>query len=310
MAFLEGQTPKERKQMIAAAALGVVALIALWYAFFSSTPAKRPTSNTNNNRTTRLSPTPTIVNGSAQQASGTTEPEISLVGPVRFDITPAAVPEAGRNIFAYYVPPPKPTPDLSKLPTPTPTPTPPLMLASVSPANVYARTGDFTLDVSGDKFPIQARINIDGRELDTKYHGPQHLSSTVPAAVIASEGPRRVTVRTPDGQLYSNDATLNVSAPPAPQYSYVGMVGTPGYNDTAILKEKASSKLVNVQRGDTLSGRFRVTSISEREVALMDTSLRIKHTLPLTRDGDSNRGQPQQRIPTRPAEPENPDEEP
>jgi hypothetical protein len=41
-----------------------------------------------------------------------------------------------------------------------------------------------------------------------------------------------------------------------------------------------------VQRGDVVSGRFRVTSIADREVVLVDTNLKIKHLLTLTGEGD------------------------
>jgi hypothetical protein len=152
--------------------------------------------------------------------------------------------------------------------------------------------------VSGDKFTPQTRIYIDGRELETRYISPQQLSATVPAAVIAYEGARQVVVRTPDGTLYSNTATISVAAPPVPNYTYVGLIGGQRYNDTAILKDKNNKNLVNVQRGDTLSGRFRVTSISQREVVLIDTNLRVKHTLPLTTEG-GNQGNPQ-RVPQQP----------
>jgi hypothetical protein len=214
------------------------------------------------------------------------------------DPSPPAVPEASRNIFAYYVPPPPVQKPAPPTPTPTPAPPPPLTVSSVSPTNVYARTSDFKLDVAGDKFTPQTRIYIDGRELETRYLGPQQLSATVPAAAIAYEGARQIVVRTPDGTLYSNPATLNVAAPPVPNYTYVGLVGGQRYNDTAILKDKNSKNLVNVQRGDTVSGRFRVTSISQREIVLVDTNLRIKHTLPLTTEGATPGGQ--QRMPQQP----------
>jgi hypothetical protein len=181
------------------------------------------------------------------------------------------------------------------------------MVASISPSNVYARTSDFKLAVAGDKFTPQTRIYIDGRELETQYLGPQQLSATVPAAVISSEGERQITVRTPDGTLYSNPATLSVAAPPVPNYTYVGLVGGLRYNDTAILKDKSSKNLVNIQRGDTVSGRFRVTSISQREVVLLDTSLKIKHTLPLMVESGPPGSSPQ-RIPQQPVV--NDDDEP
>ncbi|HEV7843032.1 MAG TPA: hypothetical protein VGO69_05010, partial [Pyrinomonadaceae bacterium] len=76
---------------------------------------------------------------------------------------------------------------------------------------------------------------------------------------------------------------------------FVGLLGKKGSNDTALLKDKSSRDLLNVQRGDLLGGRFRVTSISEREVALIDTNLKIKHSLPLTTDtGTATPGAPGQ----------------
>ncbi|MBV9210805.1 MAG: hypothetical protein JOZ52_09265, partial [Acidobacteria bacterium] len=39
-------------------------------------------------------------------------------------------------------------------------------------------------------------------------------------------------------------------------------------------------ELLNVQRGDVIGGRFRVTNITDREIELTDTNLRIKHKLP------------------------------
>ncbi|HEX8745760.1 MAG TPA: IPT/TIG domain-containing protein [Pyrinomonadaceae bacterium] len=301
MASPEENPKSERKKMIAAAALGLVALVTLWYAFFSS-PSKpaaaTPTNSANANRAT-LAPrstsggtAPTIRN------AGLREEEMPLAAPAPIplgDAPPLAVPEASRNIFAFYVPPPPPVKPSPQAPTPTPVPPPPLTITSVSPTNVYARTGDFKLDITGDKFTPQTRIYIDGRELETRYLGAQQLSATVPAAAIAYEGARQVTVRTPDGSLYSNTVAISVAAPPAPNYTYVGLVGGRQYNDTAILKDKSNKNLVNIQRGDTVAGRFRVTSISQREVVLVDSSLRIKHTLPLTTESQTPGGP--QRVP-------------
>jgi hypothetical protein len=181
------------------------------------------------------------------------------------------------------------------------------MVSSISPTNVFARTSDFKLDVSGDKFTPQMRIYVDGRELETRYLGPQQLSATVPAAVIAYEGARQVVVRSPDGTLYSNPVPLIVAAPPLPNYTYVGLVGGQRYNDTAILKDKNSKNLINVQRGDPVGGRFRVTSISQREIVLVDMNLRIKHTLPLITEGGTSSGSPP-RVPQQQPPPDDSDD--
>jgi hypothetical protein len=189
--------------------------------------------------------------------------------------------EPNRNIFAYYEPPP-PTPVPVRIPTPSPTPTPPLTLNSLMPAQVYARTADFTLQAMGDKFTPAVRITVDGRELPTRFISAQQVAATVPAALIATPGTREVAVRSSDGQLYSLPLTLNLAPPPVPNYTYIGIIGKPRANDVAVLQEKGSKELLNVQRGDVLGGRFRVTSISERELVLTDTNLKIKHTLPFT----------------------------
>jgi hypothetical protein len=168
-----------------------------------------------------------------------------------------------------------------------------VLLANLSPATVFARTSDFTLEVAGDKFTPQMRVVIDGNELPTRFLGPQQVSATVPAALIANPGARQVMLRSADGKLYSNSATLNIGAPPTPNYTYVGIIGTPRYIDTAILQDKSSKEILNIQRGDLLGGRFRVTSISEKELVLIDNNLKIKHTLAFSTQGE--RGNPLQR---------------
>lgn len=158
---------------------------------------------------------------------------------------------------------------------------------------VFARTGDFTIEISGDKFSPQLRVLVDGNELPTRFISPQQVSATVPASLIANPGSRQVMLRSTDGTLYSNNATLNIGAPPTPNYTYVGIIGTPRYIDTAILQDKSSKELLNIQRGDLVGGRFRITSISEKELVLVDNNLKIKHTLAFSTQGE--RGNPLQR---------------
>ncbi|MCA1642011.1 MAG: hypothetical protein LC785_08690 [Acidobacteria bacterium] len=190
-------------------------------------------------------------------------------------------PGPARNIFAYYVKPtPIPGPAVAvETPTPTPSPPPPVTLGSLQPANVYARTADFTLEVTGDKFTPQTRVYVEGQELPTAFKSAQQLSAKVPASLIQSPGARSVLVRTPDGALYSNGASVNVMPAPTPQYTFIGIFGTKRYVDKAILKPTVGSDTLTVQRGDIVGGRFKVTSISERAVDLIDTQLNIKHSI-------------------------------
>ncbi len=293
MQLSETRNPGERNKLILAGALGIVAILFLWWTFFGfgsssnkATPraSGQPTPSAITRATTNRVPTQTVV-----EFKGT---DLDQLRPVNYDYSPVSVPEARRNIFVYYEP-PKAAAAVPVLPTPTPTPVPPVLLAGLSPTNVYARTGDFTLEISGDKFTPQLRVVVDNNELPTRYINPQQLSATVPAAVIANPGARQVMLRSADDKLYSNTSTLSVAAPPTPNYSYIGIIGTPRYVDTAILLDKASKETLNVQRGDLLGGRFRVTSISEKEVVLVDNNLKIKHALAMATQGD--RGNPLQR---------------
>lgn len=297
MQLSDPNNPNERKKVIAAVVLGIAAIIVLGYAFFGGGSKKPPTNLT-------AKPTPGEAGLKVNRPTPEPTPDDStLLQPIPASWPVPAVSEPNRNIFAYYEPPPpKPSP-VVQLPTPTPTPPPPLTVSSLQPSNVYARTADFRLQVVGDKFTPAVHITIDGRDLLTSFINPQQVATTVPSALIANPGVRQLIVRSNDGKLYSNTVTLNVTPPPLPNYNYVGIIGRPRYNDTAVLQDKSSKELVSVRRGDPVGGRFRVNSISEREIVLFDTTLKIRHTIPFTVDNSSN---PQFRPPVRVSEEEPP----
>jgi hypothetical protein len=280
MQLFDPKNPNEKKKMIAAGALALVAILVLGYVFLGG--SSKPSTTTN----LRSSPSPTRV----VKPNATPEPpgdDLSIYQPVSYTGTVASASEADRNIFSYYEPPP-PTPKPVIIPTPTPTPTPPLVASGVSPSSVYARTpADFSLQLTGDKFTPAVRIVMDGRELPTRFIGSQQLFTTVPASMVTNPGVRQLMARTSDGHLYSNTVALNVTQPPVPNFTYVGLIGKPRFNDIAVLQDKSSKDLNNVQRGDPVGGRFRVVSISEKEVVLIDTTLKIRHTLPFTQDPNS-----------------------
>lgn len=286
------RNPAERNKLILAGVLGLVALLFLWWTFFGFGSSSKPSAIRPAAQPTPSGPTRSSTRAAPQTVVEFTEADPNLLKPINYDFAPVSVPEARRNIFIYFEP-PKVAPVAPILPTPTPTPVPPVLLASLAPATVYARTTDFTLEVSGDKLTPQLRVVMDNSELATRYISPQQLSATVPAALIANPGSRQVMLRTADGKLYSNTATITVNAPPTPNYSYIGIIGTTKHVDTAILLDKGNKDTLNVQRGDLLAGRFRVTSISEKEVLVVDNNLKIKHTLAMTAQGD--RGNPLQR---------------
>jgi hypothetical protein len=158
-----------------------------------------------------------------------------------------------------------------------------VLLASVSPSNVYARTADFKLEAAGDRFTPEMRIYVDGRELPTAYKNPQQVSATIPASFIANAGTRNVVVRTPDNRLFSNQATINVAEPPTPNFTYIGIISPENHiADTALVQDKSNKNILSAYKGDVIGGRFRVTSISDKELVLTDTTLKIKHSLKMT----------------------------
>ncbi len=306
--------------MIAAVAFGALALILIGRMFFGGdAPPPRRTSNSNNRNANVATAAATGgatngVNGDSQEAG---DPTLQVPREVVYTPVSYSVPDAGRNIFAFYVA-PTPTPKPSVIveaPTPTPVPPPPLTLSGISPSSVTARTGDFKLQLSGDKFTPHSRAYVDGQELPTTFISAQQLSTTVPAALISAPGARQIVVRTPDNSLYSNEAALSVSAPPTPQFTFVGILGGSRYNDKAILKNQ-SNELVTVQRGDLVAGRFKVTNISTRAIEFTDSQLQIKHTLPYVENragGASNPsvGSPSPRFqPPKPPDDDSDDDEP
>jgi hemin uptake protein HemP len=287
MQLFDPNNPNERKKIIAAGALFVVAIAVLGYVFFGGS-SKKPATSQN----LAVAPRPV---GLPKATPAVTPDDSAFLQPIPATWSVPGVADPSRNIFAFYEPTPRPTLEV-RIPTPTPTPVPPMAISSLSPSTVYARTADFSLGITGDKFTAATRLTVDGRELPTRFINSQQLFTTIPAALISTPGALQVMARTNDGKLYSNSATLNVTPPPLPNYNFIGIIGKPRGNDTAVLQKKGDKELLNVFRGDVLEGRFRVNSISEREVVLVDTTLKIRHTIPFTVDSNN----PSYRPPTPP----------
>jgi len=307
MKIFEGKTPKERRNLMIIMVVAPILFLGIIYnlGFFGSSK-KPPKTTARAARSTGA----TNSNLAATTTAAVIQPQdirdLETLQPVRY--SPAVFQSdlaLGRNIFSYYVPPP-PRPAGTPAETivaatpevPMPTPVPPsLILASVSPSNVYARTKDFQLLIGGDKFTADTRIYINNQELPTQFVSPQQLKTNIPAALITSAGARAVVVRTPDNSLFSNQSSLNVMPPPVPQYTYVGLVGARNARtgDTAVLKpqtppEAKNNDLVSVQRGDTVGGRFILNNISANALELTDKELGIKHTLPFVESRTSGNG--------------------
>src|SRR5262245_6641730 len=123
MPLVDLNKPGEKKKVIWASVLGLVAIIFLWWTFIgfgsssprasvkptaTPTPQRAPTGQNNVVADNRTSPAPF---------------DLATIRPVDFQISSYEAPEAKRNIFAFFVPPPPPTP-AAKIETPSPTPQP------------------------------------------------------------------------------------------------------------------------------------------------------------------------------------------
>lgn len=304
MKLFEGKSPAERNKIIAAIALGAMALLSLTYTFGGGLFGGKRTV------TVSISPTPTPTLSPRTNAETVTMPsrEEEIFGytttPVAYNPTQFYAPDAGRNIFAFYEPPaptpysPTPTPlVVETIKTPTPTPTPPLLVGFVTPQSVYAGSKSFRLEVNGDKFTPASLIYLNGSQLPTTFVSPQQLVAEVPSNFIAGAGAIQIIVRTPDGGLYSNQVALNVQAPPVPQFQYIGMIARQRFNnDTAYFQEQGKPTPVGARLNDVVGGRFRLMSISAGETIFEDVNLGFKHRLALYRpqpgqNAGSNPGQ-------------------
>ena len=291
MKLFEGKSPLERNKIIAAIVLGVMALLALTYTFGGSFFGGRKVAVT-----VTASPTPTASPRRAADAA-----RLPSDAEINFQYTTTAVsyepgrfyaPDAGRNIFAFYEPPPPtpfvptppPTPKYEPPATPVPTPTPEFLVGFVTPQSIYAGSKTFRMEVNGDRFTPDSLIFLNGSQLPTTFISPQKLVADVPSNFISGAGALQIMVRTPDGGLYSNMVALNVQAPPAPQFQYIGMIARQrSNNDTAYFQEQGKPTPVSARLNDVIGGRFRLISISADKTIFEDKDLGFKHFLALSR---------------------------
>jgi hypothetical protein len=299
MKLFEGKSPAERNKIIAVIVLGTLAVISLTYTFGGLLlPGRSGTSAV----ASADSPTPRPDSADPTQpvpAESVDEARVNrdyAVTPVGYNGGRVDAPISGRNIFAFYEPPeftPAPTVEVVKVPTFTPTPEAPLLLTFLSPTNAYAGSKDFRIEAVGDKFTTDSRIIFNGNVLPTSFLNSQRLAATVSAALIARSGAGSVFVNTPDGSLYSYPVTFTVIEPPRPDFEFIGLIARQHYNnDTAYFQDKGrrNDDPFTARLNDIVKGRFRVISISAKEVEFEDVRLGFRHKLPLLRPDETSAG--------------------
>ncbi|MGI9055601.1 MAG: IPT/TIG domain-containing protein [Pyrinomonadaceae bacterium] len=297
MNIFAGKSPTERNKIIAASVLGIMALFALYLAFGGSIFSRKTTITV----TASPSPSPSTSPNQAGLTPITIPDDAAIIRdwtttPVSYSVSNFYAPDAGRNIFAFYEPPPptpySPTPIPPEKPeiikTPVPPPPPPITIAFISPQSVFAGSRTFRLQLTGEKFTPDSQILFNGSALPTVFVSANQIYAEVPANLILGEGPRQISVVTPDGKLYSNQFLLNVQAPPRPQFEYYGIVARKRYNnDTAYVKEQGKPDVTAARLNDILEGRFKLVSISQNELIVEDTNLGFRHKIALVSESAS-----------------------
>jgi hypothetical protein len=295
MPVLEGKSTSERNKIIAAALLGLLALVSLWFAF-------GPSIGGSTKVTVTASPTPSRPNsqrelGPVEMPSRQEQMFDYVSTPVVYTPGAFGAPEPGRNIFAFYEPPPPcPTCPTPLPPTPKPviaTPTPPLPfeIYGANPQTVYAGSKSFRMDVAGDRFTPDAKIYFNNVELPTNFVNGQRLSANVPANMIATAGSPSIKVQTPDGSKYSLQTNIVIQPPPTPNFTYIGMIARKRYNnDTAYFMEQGKTTPTAARLNDVVAGRFRLINVDAERVVLEDVNLGFRHEVKLDRTVQASTG--------------------
>lgn len=269
---------KIKKPLVIGLFAGFVLIFVYNFFIAEDEPRRRPAASANSNTRTPSTQRSTVPVQSAKQAESAAsksatqreafEQELADLTPLRLDtINVAGVKTTPRgNIFAYYVEPPKPPPP--------PPPPPPITLQYVQPQSVVATTPKaFTLTVTGQGYPADAQIIMNGRVRETKRVNQTALSTEVQPGDYMSPGSINIEVRSQSDptKWFSNQTALMVQAPPEPPFKYYGETG-----GNALLEVGGVFAHKGYRRGDTIQGVWRIDSITKDVIEVTHLQLNIR----------------------------------
>ena len=262
---------KEKRNRILLAALAVTFAAVVVWQFVLSGDAPAP-------RSAVAAPTVRQTSGAAPRGKAAPDANEEGYRPLALSALErphGAGTEPARNIFIYYVPPPKPV-------VAPPEPPAPLRITTLSPSSVYAGTGEFTLRVAGVELPSDARLLLNSQPLASQLKGDSEITVTVPKTFMAAAGQVQVEVRDGSGKLFSNKLQLLVNAPPPPPYRYVGRIDNLAFLSGGGMQADERTPLL---LGSTIDNRWKLADIGDESLTVEDVVLHIRHPIRFSPEG-------------------------
>jgi len=267
----------QKKLKVLGVLCGVVALILAYQYFIASTPPTitekaNPTAQTNkpNNRV-RWDQVLTEQNSKDKNASTANYVPVSLdVDALANKLNSGS--EVGRNLFDY---PPPPPPEPVKPPPP-----PTIVLNSVSPTSVYARTKPFEVVVRGSNFSLNMRLYLNGNPnfAQTVLVSDSEIKALVPQSAFERPGRLRFELKVPGQELsfFSRPLEITVLEPEDPNrlFKIIGHFTDPKGNPATVLAKNGGNQnnpeTTIAKVDDTIFNKWKVVSINKGTMELED----------------------------------------
>lgn len=284
----------EKIKYIALAGLAAVLLFTLVYQLFFSSPPPRQTLQSG-----KSPATPTARGGVTIQSPGNADSaalrqtksgkgnDQEMLQLMLDDMSPlkpwsmvkggSAVVSPRGNIFDYYIPP------VVIPPPPIPIPPPPIALQGVTPQNATAGTPrPFTLTVTGQNIPPDAKIYMDGNPRETKRLNDTTLAIEMAPSDYSIARNSTIEVKSPSDPVkwFSNPLTFTSIALTDPPIKFIGLLG-----EQALIEITGTKEYLRLKVGDTIQRVWRIDAISTQAMDLTQTQFDIKRRVPLQEKG-------------------------
>lgn len=266
----------QKKLKVLGVLCGVVALILAYQYFIASAPPPitekaNPTAKTNKPIRVRWDQVLTEQNSKDKNAKAANYVPVSLdVDALANKLNSGS--EVGRNLFDY---PPPPPPEPVKPPPP-----PTIVLNSVSPTSVYARTKPFEVVVRGSNFSLDMRLYLNGNPnfAQTILVSNSEIKALVPQSAFERPGRLRFELKVPGQELsfFSKPLEITVLEPEDPNrlFKIIGHFTDPKGNPATVLAKNGGNQnnpeTTIAKVDDTIFSKWKVIAINKGTMELED----------------------------------------